>query len=147
VFGELATCKVPSHRTGGAYALFEVSTQPGAGPPPHVQHREDESFYVLEGKYEFLLDDRTVMAQAGSLIYVPKGVLHTHNSLGEGEGRMLMTQTSGGLYERFFEELGKEADGDDAEPPVFEDQPGARKIVAVAARYGIEIPPPNSKEP
>jgi mannose-6-phosphate isomerase-like protein (cupin superfamily) len=147
VFGELATCKVPSHRTGGAYALFEVSTRPGAGPPPHVQHREDESFYVLEGKYEFLLDDRTVMAQAGSLIYVPKGVLHTHNSLGEGEGRMLMTQTPGGLYERFFEELGKKAGGSASSPPAFEDRPGARKIVAVAARYGIEIPPPNSKEP
>ena len=147
VFGELATCKVPSHRTGGAYALFEVSTQPGAGPPPHVQHREDESFYVLEGKYEFLLDDRTVMAQAGSLIYVPKGVLHTHNSLGEGEGRMLVTQTPGGLYERFFEELGNEADGDDAEPPVLDERSGAKMIVAVAAQHGIEILPPNPKEP
>jgi mannose-6-phosphate isomerase-like protein (cupin superfamily) len=49
VFGELLTQKVSSCRTGGAYSLFEVATQPGGGPPPHVQHREDESFYVLEG--------------------------------------------------------------------------------------------------
>ena len=54
VFGGLQTYKVPSQRTGGAYSLFEVVTQPGAGPPPHVQHREDESFYVLDGEYEFL---------------------------------------------------------------------------------------------
>jgi hypothetical protein len=60
---------------------------------------------------------------------------------------MLVTQTPGGLYERFFEELGKEAGGDDVQsPPVFEGRQGARKIVAVAARYGIEIPPANSKE-
>jgi quercetin dioxygenase-like cupin family protein len=145
VFGELLTYKIPSRWTGGAYSLFEVATQPGAGPPPHVNHREDESFYVLEGVYEFLVDERTVMAQAGSLIYVPKGILHAHN--GVGEGRMLVTQTPGGLYERFFEELDKVADGDDAQPPVFEDRPGARKIVAVAARYGIGIPPPDQKVP
>ena len=54
VLGELLTHKIPSRRTGGAYSLFEVSTQPGVGPPPHVQHREDECFYVLEGEYEFL---------------------------------------------------------------------------------------------
>jgi quercetin dioxygenase-like cupin family protein len=52
VFGELVVCKTKSEQTGGAYSLFEVVTQPGDGPPPHVQHREDESFYLLEGKYE-----------------------------------------------------------------------------------------------
>jgi quercetin dioxygenase-like cupin family protein len=50
VFGELLTCKVTSRQTGGAYSLFEVVTQSGDGPPPHVQHREDEAFYVLEGE-------------------------------------------------------------------------------------------------
>ena len=49
VFGELVTCKVTSDQTSGAYTLFEATTPPGAGPPPHVHHREDESFYVLEG--------------------------------------------------------------------------------------------------
>jgi hypothetical protein len=31
VFGELMTHKVAGHRTGGAYALFGVTTPPGAG--------------------------------------------------------------------------------------------------------------------
>jgi mannose-6-phosphate isomerase-like protein (cupin superfamily) len=146
VFGELVIHKIPSRRTGGAYSLFEVTTQPGAGPPPHVNHREDESFYVLEGDYQFLSGGETIRAGAGSLLYVPKGTLHTHENVGDGAGRMLVSQTPGGLYERLFEELGKEADGDDAGPPVFEDRPGVRKILAVAARYGIEIPPPGSKE-
>src|SRR4028118_1386629 len=60
VFGELVVCKTKSEQTGGAYSLFEVVTQPGSGPPPHVQHREDESFYVLEGEYEFLVDGNTL---------------------------------------------------------------------------------------
>ena len=145
LLGELLTYKLPSQQTGGAYALFEVTTQPGAGPPPHVQHREDESFYVLKGEYEFLSGEQTLRVGAGSLVYVPKGTLHAHKNVGEGTGRMLLTQTPGGLYEHFFEEVGKPADGDTG-PLVFEDRPDVRRIVALAAQYGIEIPPPIAGE-
>ena len=143
VIGDLLTHKVPSQKTGGAYSLFEATTQPGAGPPPHVHHREDESFYVLEGEYEFLVDGHALKAEVGSLIYVPKGALHTHENVGEGLGRMLLTQTPGGLYELFFEKAGRTVDSDDGEPPTFEDRPDVeRRIAEVAAEFGIEIPPP-----
>ena len=140
VLGELVSYKTPSHRTGGAYALFEVTTQPGTEPPPHIHHREDESFYVLKGDYEFLMEGRTIRVGAGSLLYVPKGTLHAHKNVGEGVGRMLVTQTPGGLYERFFEEVGKAVDSE-AGPLVFEDQPDVGRIVEMAAEHGIEIPP------
>src|SRR4028118_1139985 len=65
VFDELVTCKVTSDQTGGAYSLFEVTTQPGEGPPPHVHHREDEAFYVLEGEYEFLDGEGSPRGGAG----------------------------------------------------------------------------------
>ena len=142
VLGELLTYKVPSQRTGGAYSLFEVTTQPGAGPPPHVQHREDEAFYVIEGEYEFLIGEETLRVGAGSLLYVPKGTLHTHKNVGEGVGRMLVTQTPGGLYEHFFEKVGKKAVDGEVRPPVFEDHSDMRRIMEVAAEHGIEIPPP-----
>jgi len=141
VMGVLVTYKIPSHRTGGAYALFEVATRPGAGPPPHIHHREDESFYVLEGEYEFLIGRDTLEVGAGSLLYVPKGTLHAHRGVGEGVGRMLATQTPGGLYERFFEEVGKPVDSE-AGPLVFEKQQDMERIVKVAAEHGIEIPSP-----
>ena len=139
VLSELVTYKIPSHQTGGAYAQFEVATRPGVGPPQHVHHREDESFYVLEGEFEFLNGEETLRVGVGSLLYVPKGNLHAHKNVGEGVGRMLVTQTPGGLYERFFEEVGKAVDGE-AATLVFEDQPEAERIVEVAAEYGIEIP-------
>jgi hypothetical protein len=53
---------------------------------------------------------------------------------------MLVNQTRGGLYERFFEEVGRRVDGN-AGPFVFEDQPALEETVEVAAAYGIEIPP------
>jgi mannose-6-phosphate isomerase-like protein (cupin superfamily) len=141
VMGELVTYKVSSQMTGGAYALFEVATRPGAGAPPHVQHREDESFYVLEGEYEFLVEGRTSRVRAGSLLYIAKGTLHAHKNVGQGVGKMLVTQTPGGLYERFFEEVGKPVDGDDGMPAIH-DRLDLQGIAAVGVEFGIEMPPP-----
>ena len=139
VMGEMVTCKISSDQTSGAYSLFEMATQPGGGPPPHVQHWEDESFYVLEGEYEFLVEGHTIRAGAGSLLYVPKGTLHAHKNVGEGVGRMLVTQTPGGLYEHFSEEVGEDVPSEVVVPTLEEGSPEAAKIVTTAARYGIEI--------
>ena len=141
VLGELVTFKITADHAGGAYSLFEVVTQPNGGPLPHVQHREDEAFYVLEGEYEFLDEDLTRRVSTGSLVYVPKGNLHTHKNVGERPGRMLVSQTPGGLHERFFEEIGEEA-SDEAAPPGSEGPQDMREIAAIATEYGIEIPLP-----
>ena len=139
VMGELVTYKIPSHRVSGAYALFEVTTQPGTGPLPHVQHREDESFYVLEGEFVFLSGEETLLAGMGSLLYVPKGTLHTHKNVGGGVGKMLVSQTPGGLYERFFEEVGRPVGGNGTGPLDSENRPEVGRIAEVAVKYGIEV--------
>ena len=139
VFGELVMYKIKGEQTGGAYSLFEVVTQPEGGPPPHVQHREDESLYVLEGEYEFAVEGRTLRVGTGSLLYIPRGNLHAHRNVGEGLGRMLVSQTPGGLHERYFEEIGEER-RDRFAPPVSENPPDTEKLARIAAEYGIEIP-------
>jgi hypothetical protein len=52
---------------------------------------------------------------------------------------MLMSQTSGGVYERFFEEVGKPVDLE-AGPLICEAQPDLGRIAE--AEHGIEIPVP-----
>jgi mannose-6-phosphate isomerase-like protein (cupin superfamily) len=142
VLGEVVTYKITSERTGGAYSLFEVVSEPGGGPPPHVQHRENEAFYVLEGEYEFLDDDgHTMRVGKGSLVYVPKGNLHTYKNVGTTPGKMLVSQTPGGLHERFFEEIGY-ATQDKFKPMAHEGLLDTERIVTIAAMYGIEIPSP-----
>jgi quercetin dioxygenase-like cupin family protein len=139
VLGEVVMYKITSERTGGAYSLFEVVSEPGGGPPPHVQHREDETFYVLEGEYEFLEDDgHIIRVGKGSLVYVPKGTLHTYKNIDDKPGRMLVSQTPGGLHERFFEEIGELAT--DECRLVSEGSVNIEKIAVIAAEYGIEIP-------
>lgn len=49
---DLITFKATSETTGGEYALFDSLILPQGGPPPHIHHRKDESFYVLEGEFE-----------------------------------------------------------------------------------------------
>jgi mannose-6-phosphate isomerase-like protein (cupin superfamily) len=138
---QLMTYKVTAEQTGGAYSLFEGLVPAHDGTPPHIHHREDECFYVLEGEFEFLKGDDTVTVGAGSLIYVPKGVLHAFRNVGEGPGRLLNSQTPGGLHERFFEEISEEAT-DKSTPPAPQEPPDFERVAAIAAKYGTEIPTP-----
>jgi mannose-6-phosphate isomerase-like protein (cupin superfamily) len=130
----------PGEGSESRWVFGEVVTWPGDGAPPHIQHREDEAFYVVEGEYEFLDEGRTISTGAGSLIYVPKGNLHAHKNVGEKPGTMLVSQTPGGLYERFFEQIGEETK-DRSTPPVSNDPSDAEGIAKIAAEYGIEMPP------
>ena len=141
VLGELVTYKVTGEQTGGACSLFEVSSPPGGGPPPHVQHRGDESIYVLEGEFEFLLEDNMTRLEAGSLVFVPRGSLHTHKNVGDGPARMLVGHTPGRAHEQYFEEIGSPADDRPSTPPAGV-RPSMQEIVAIAAGHGIEILPP-----
>ena len=56
VVDELMTFKAVGENTGGAYTLTDSLVPPQGGPPPHIQHREDEAFWVLQGELEFLID-------------------------------------------------------------------------------------------
>ena len=138
---QLVTRKVSSEQTGGAYSLFEDEVGPGGGEGPHVQHREDECFYVLEGRFEFLHEDVRIAAGPGSLVYVPKGDLHAFENIGETTGRMLVLQTPGGAYEGFVEEVGEPATGE-AAPPAAEQPPDAERLVVIGAEYGVEMVSP-----
>jgi quercetin dioxygenase-like cupin family protein len=144
VMREMVTYKVTSDQTGGAYSLFEVTSPPDGGSPPHIQHRGDESFFVLEGEYEFLLEDHVTRMGAGSSVYVPKGNLHAHKNVGEGLAKMLISHTPGRTHERFFEEVGRPVK-DRLSPSPFEEPQSMEKIVAIAAGYGIEIPSPEKQ--
>jgi len=136
---DLITVKATGETTGGSYALFDSLVLPGGGPPPHIHHREDESFYVLEGEFEFLAGDRWIRAAPGSFVHVSKGSLHTLKNAGEEVGRLLTLVVPAGL-DKYFEELGTPGT-DVSDPPPF-GPPEIEKVLETSPRYGIEIPPP-----
>jgi quercetin dioxygenase-like cupin family protein len=48
----------------------------GFGPPPHLHHREDEAFYVLEGQMTVTCGEQTWTATPGSFVLLPRGIPH-----------------------------------------------------------------------
>jgi quercetin dioxygenase-like cupin family protein len=137
---DLHVLKAVGEETGGVFALSEVTVQPQFAPPPHVHRREDESFYVLEGEFEFMLDGDTFTCGPGSFVHLPKGRLHMHRAAGGRPAKALVLVTPAGV-EGFIEEAGEPATDKSAVPPVPEMEEIGR-IVEIAGRYGIEVPPP-----
>jgi mannose-6-phosphate isomerase-like protein (cupin superfamily) len=44
--------RIHGRDTGGVVSVVESHDVPGSGPPPHIHHREDETFQILEGGCE-----------------------------------------------------------------------------------------------
>jgi quercetin dioxygenase-like cupin family protein len=136
--GHMATFKITSEDTGGAYTITEETWPPQVGPPPHIHHTQEEIFYVLQGEMEFVTDGTTTRATAGSVVRISRGVLRDYRNVGSEPARVLVLFAPGG-FEGFFEEVG-ELVTDSSAPP--EGPPDVERLVAAAAKYGAEIPPP-----
>ncbi len=136
---DLITFKATGEDTGGAFALFDSLVLPGGGPPPHVHTREAESFYVLEGEFEFLAEYEWIKAVPGSFIHVPRGALHTLRNVGSGVGRLLTLVAPAGL-EKFFEEVGVPGTDIFSPPPFGPEE--IEKMLSILPKYGLEMPPP-----
>jgi quercetin dioxygenase-like cupin family protein len=133
------TFKLTGGDTNGEMTLIETIAAPRSGPPPHVHGREDETFYILEGEFEFLDGEEKVRASAGSVVYGPRGILHTYRNLGDEAGRFLTMITPSGL-EGFFEEVSEPAE-DVCWPPEITPE-RIERLLAAAPKYGLDIPPP-----
>jgi mannose-6-phosphate isomerase-like protein (cupin superfamily) len=62
--------------------------------PPHVHHRDDEAWYVLEGTLRVRVGEDEVEARAGSGVFVPRGTPHTYWNPGPGPVRYLLVMTA-----------------------------------------------------
>ena len=104
VIGNSITLKVHGRDTGGALSVVESTDAPGAGPPPHVHQREDETFCVLEGEYEFTCDGRRFPAKKGAVIFAPRALPHSYKSIGPAPGKLLLMITPAN-FEEFFKKV------------------------------------------
>jgi mannose-6-phosphate isomerase-like protein (cupin superfamily) len=53
-----------------------VCYEPGQATVPHLHPRQDEIFYVIEGKGTIVIGEEEVPVSAGSVVYGPLGVRH-----------------------------------------------------------------------
>ena len=134
VIGNPITIKVHGRDTGGALCVVELTDAPGQGPPPHVHQREDETFYVVEGEYEFVCEGKSFLLKKGGMIFAPRTLPHSYKNVSPTPGKLLMTITPAG-FEKFFEEIGA----------MSAEQQEIPKVIAIGKKYGLEfLPPPGA---
>jgi uncharacterized cupin superfamily protein len=74
--------------------LLESELPPGGGfQLPHRHDDLDETFYVLDGTIDYLLDDTWIAADAGTTVFVPAGVVHAFRNSTERSARQLVVGT------------------------------------------------------
>ena len=100
-----------------------------------MHHREDESFFVLDGALTVRVGDAEFPAERGTFVFCPRDVPHLL-TVDSDTVRMLTLCTPGGL-ESFFAELGRPAA--DRTVPVGEPEPNAERIATLAGHYGAEV--------
>jgi mannose-6-phosphate isomerase-like protein (cupin superfamily) len=77
VSGRQILVKASGEDTGGEFALFEVPARPGAGPPLHMHHIENEYFFVLDGELDVQVGEEVTRLKAGGSAYAPRMIPHT----------------------------------------------------------------------
>ncbi len=82
-------------------SIMEHKMLEGFGPPLHVHNNEDETFYILEGRFRFRLGDQAVERGPGESVHVPGGMVHTFRVLSQ-VGRFL-TVTNGAFEDMVME--------------------------------------------
>ncbi len=135
--GCLFTVLADSEETGGQFGLIESLSPKGAEPPRHIHSREDETFYVLEGKITFYIGEETYEANPGTFVSGPRGIPHSYTFDTEVI-RMLVLVAPGG-FEEFFRppQYSKPAQALELPPP--EGPPNVPAIVAALEQHGVEV--------
>lgn len=138
--GELMTFLVTGEETGGAFFLADILVAPGGGTPPHIHHREDESFHLLEGTLTVEAGGNIITASPGDFVYLPRGVAHSFKNTGEVPAKALVLTAPAGL-EGFFTDVFEPALDRSAVPPaISKDMIG--RAIAAGPKYGLELLPP-----
>jgi mannose-6-phosphate isomerase-like protein (cupin superfamily) len=136
-FGSVAVFKLEGTQTGGAFSLFLAETPPGAGPPLHVHHHEDELFLVQQGEITFQTPTGSVETTPGTVVYLPGGVPHAFRNTGTEPSRhWALTFPSG--FENFYTRAAQLFASGAANP---------ERLQSLAREYGYQFLAPASSPP
>jgi quercetin dioxygenase-like cupin family protein len=113
--GEVIVPKATPADTNDQFSLAEYLVMPGSGPPLHVHSREDESFWILQGRIAFAVAGQRIDATAGSFVFAPRGIPHTFRNVSDAPAKMLLMVTPPANFQAFLAAIF--APADDGSPP------------------------------
>lgn len=81
--------KVYSETTVGGFLLSDVLVDADGGMPHYMHRLEDEMFYILEGRFHFLIGQRTIIAGPGDTLLARRDIRHAWQCVSPEGGRLL----------------------------------------------------------
>ena len=132
-FGDEVLFHLTGEQTNGNLVMFTTHTPPGGGPPPHRHANEDEWWLVQEGTVSFFIDGQWQLVPVGSIVFAPRGSVHTFRNDGLTPSRMLISASPSG-FEIFFRRCAEEFSKPSG--------PAMERLIAIAGEHGIEFVKP-----
>ena len=103
---------------------------PGTFVPPHIHPTQEEFIYMLEGRFDLLIDGKDFVANAGDLIRLPMGISHgIFNKSDQPVKCFFWVAPTRALYDLFW-----------AIHSMKEQKP--EEVVALAAKHEVVFLPP-----
>jgi mannose-6-phosphate isomerase-like protein (cupin superfamily) len=118
----------------GRFDFIEATITYLQGPPLHLHHEQDDTFFVLEGTLTVQVGEEVFDLHAGDLVCAPKGVPHTFANVAKEPVRVINIMTPGG-FDRIMEEYASLPAGP-PDPQVLEQLAHKHQLVFV----GLSIP-------
>lgn len=95
-----------SRETSGQMTMFEFLVPAGAKVPlPHYHEQFDEVVYGLEGTMTFTVGEKNVDLRQGQSLFIPRGVAHGFNNLGQQTAKALAVATPGRIGPEYFKDI------------------------------------------
>lgn len=130
ILGQTYVPKQLSENAFSWHALMPV----GTFVPPHIHPKQDEFLYILEGRFNLILNGVETFAEPGDLVRLPMGIPHgIFNKTKTAIKCLFWVTPSRKLYDLFWalHNLGPEANPAD--------------VVATSAQFEIDfLPPPEA---
>jgi quercetin dioxygenase-like cupin family protein len=126
---------VPKQRTEDSFS-WHATLPPGTFVPPHIHPEQDEFLYILEGKFDFLLDGHEMTGEPGDLVKLPRGIPHGIFNKSDRTIKTLFWVTPAlRIYDLFWALNNMGPTPDPAE------------VVAVSAAHAVDfLPPPEGDD-
>ena len=130
ILGQTYVPKQLSENAFSWHALMPV----GTFVPPHIHPKQDEFLYILEGRFDLILNGVETFAEPGDLVRLPMGIPHgIFNKTNTAIKCLFWVTPSRKLYDLFWalHNMGPEANPAD--------------VVATSAQFEIDfLPPPEA---
>jgi len=97
--------------TGGRFSLVDMVLDPTFDSSPgHSHHEHSETFYVIAGQIEWIVEDEARLMGPGDLVFIPPYAHHIARAVGDEQVRMLMIWEPAGWEVGMIESAGLTAE-------------------------------------